>query len=209
MRKLKNLSGTKLIVFCAVFLTVIWSGKNLFAFGYETFARSTGKMETVTLSADDFQLIGVVKTDEGKYITTDGDPQLVLEQQMKISRITINSTFSVAPGEMVVYYAEKPGQPYSAAKRYWFYTDAASGNGYTASMPIKNLASIRIDPTTVAGNSMEIESIVLNSPKSFIEFFAVDFRTVFNLLVYSAIIATVITLIKETFSGFSFKGFKK
>ena len=76
-------------------------------------------------------------------------------------------------------------------------------------MDLKNLASIRIDPTTIAGNSMEIESIVLNSPKSFIEFFAVDFKNIFNLLVYSAIIATVITLINETFSGFSFKGFKK
>ena len=44
--------------------------------------------------------------------------------------------------------------------------------------------------------------------KSFAEFFKVDFRNIFNLLVYSAIMATVITLIKETFNGLSIKGFK-
>ena len=143
MRKLKNLQGSKLIIFCAVLLCVLWFGKNLFAFGYESFARSTGKMETVTLSADDFQLIGIVKTENGAYVTTDGDPQLILEKEMKVSRITLNSTFSVAPGETVVYYSEKDGQGYSAAKRYWFYPDASGYNSYTVSMPIKNLKSIR------------------------------------------------------------------
>jgi hypothetical protein len=128
---------------------------------------------------------------------------------MKVSRITLNSTFTVAPGEMVVYYSEKDGQGYSANKRYWFYPDASGDNSYTVSMPIKNLKSVRIDPTTIAGNAMEIESIVFNNPKSFVEFFKIDFKNIFNLLVYSAIMATVITLVKETFNGLSIKGLKK
>lgn len=201
MKKLKNLTGAKLIILCAAILCVLWLGKNMFAFGYETFARSAGKMETVTISADDFVLSGIVKRDDGSYITTDGDPQIILEKEMKISRITLNSTFSVSPGEMVVYYSEKEGQGYSAAKRYWFYTDASGENSYTAHMKTKNYKSIRIDPTALAGNIMQIESVVINSPKSFGEYFAVNFKNIFNLLVYSAVLATVITLVKETFGG--------
>ena len=200
IKKLKNLSGARLIALCAVLLCVLWLGKNLFAFGAETAARASGKMQTVTLSAEDFFLSGIAKTDSG-YITTDGDPQLILEGDMKISRITLNCTFSVTPGEMVVYYSEKDGQGYSSAKRYWFYADSENLDSYTASIPMKNLKSIRIDPTTVAGNTMTIDSIVLNSPKAIGEYFAISFKTVFNLLVYSCLLATVITLVRETFDG--------
>ncbi|MBP1550845.1 MAG: hypothetical protein J6C04_01050 [Oscillospiraceae bacterium] len=199
--KIKNLSGAKLIAFCAAVLCVLWLGKNAVAFGAETAARAGGKMETVTLSADDFELIGIVKAENGSYVTTDSDPQLVLNGDMKISRITLNCTFSVSPGEMVVYYSEKDGQGYSATKRYWFYPDSTNLSSYTAQMPMKNYKSIRIDPTTIAGNTMAIDSIVLNSPKSIGEHFAVSFKNIFNLLVYSCLIAAVITIVKETFDG--------
>ena len=63
--KLKNLNGAKLIAFCAAVLCVLWLGKNAVAFGAETAARAGGKMETVTLSADDFELIGIVKGRSG------------------------------------------------------------------------------------------------------------------------------------------------
>lgn len=201
IKKLKNLNGAKLIVFCAAVLCVLWFGKNAIAFGAETAARASGKMQTVTLSADDFDLIGIVKTENGSYVTTDSDPQLVLNGDMEISRITLNCTFTVSPGEMVVYYSQKDGQGYSATKRYWFYPDSTSLSSYTAQMQLDNYKSIRIDPTTVAGNTMEIESIVINGHKSLGEYFAVSFKNIFNLLVYSCLMATVITLAKETFDG--------
>lgn len=200
IKKLKNLNGAKLIAVCAALLCVLWFGKNLFAFGHETLLRATGKMETVTLSAEDFVLSGIEKTENG-YITTDWDPQLILEKDMKIARITLNCTFSVSPGEMVVYYTEKDGQGYSAAKRYWFYADSDSFARYTAQLPVKSYKSIRIDPTAIAGNAMTIDSIVLNRTKTFGEYFAVSFKNIFNLLVYSCLLATVITLAKETFDG--------
>lgn len=209
MKKLKNLNGIKLIAFCAAVLCVLWLGKNAAAVGYESFLRSTGKMETVTYTADDFELIGIVKTEDGQYLTTDGDPQLVMDIDMPVVRISMECTFSVSPGEMLVYYSEADGRVYSAGKRYWFYADSADKTLYTAQMPVKNLKSVRIDPTTVAANVMTIESITFNAPKAAGEFFKVEFKNIFNLMVYSALMATVVTLIKETFDGLFIKRSEK
>lgn len=209
MKKLKNLTGAKLIIFCAAVLCVLWLGKNVAAFGYESFLRSTGKMETVTYSADDFELIGIVKTEKGEYVTTDGDPQLVMDIDMPVARISMECTFTVDPGEMLVYYSEADGRVYSAGKRYWFYAGSDNKTLYTAQMPVKNLKSVRLDPTTIAGNTMTIENITFNGPKAIGEFFKVEFRDIFNLLVYSALLAAVITLAKETFDGLFTKRTRK
>ena len=209
MKKLKNLNGIKLVAFCAVLLCLLWLGKNAAVFGYESYLRSGGKMQTVTYSPDDFELIGIVKTENGEYKTTDGDPQLVMDIDMPVARISMECTFSVDPGEMLVYYSEADGRVYSAGKRYWFYAGEENKTLYTAQMPVKNLKSVRIDPTTVAANTMTIENITFNAPKSIGGFFKVEFKDIFNLMVYSAVIATVITLIKETFDGLFAKRSKK
>lgn len=199
MKKLKQLSGAKLILACAVVLCLVWLGKNLLGFGYEAVSRANGSMETFTLYADDFELIGIVKNEDGSYKSTDWDPQMVLVRDMKVARITIDGTFSISPGEMLAYYTQKEGQGFAAEKRYWFYADEGSDTAYTASMPLKNLKSVRIDPTTFAGNTMEINSITFNAPKSFVQYFAVDASHIFKLMVYSCLIGAAITMIKEFF----------
>ena len=65
IKKLKNLNGAKLILACALVMCAVWLGKNLFSYGYETVSRANGSLETFTLSADDFELVGIIKTEEG------------------------------------------------------------------------------------------------------------------------------------------------
>lgn len=199
IKKLKQLQGAKLIAVCALILCLVWLGKNLFAFGYEAVSRANGSMETFTLAADDFELVGIIKNDDGSYKSTDWDPQMVLVKDMKVCRITIDGTYKTAPGEILVYYTQKDGQGFAAEKRYWFYADENSTSTYTAEMPLKNLKSVRIDPTTFAGNTMEINSITFNAPKGFVQFFGLDGSHIFRLMVYSCLAAAVITMLREVF----------
>ena len=125
---------------------------------------------------------------------------MILVQDMKVCRITIDGTYKTAAGEILVYYTQKEGQGFAPTKRYWFYADENSTSTYTAEMPLMNLKSVRIDPTTFAGNTMEINSVTFNRPKAFMQFFSLDAGNIFSLIVYSCLGAAVITLLKEIFS---------
>ena len=199
MKKLSNLTGPKLVAAVAVIICVVWTAANLIGFANEAVSRSSGKMQTVTLSAQDFQLIGIKDAANGGLISTDADPQMVLECSTKMARITLNCTFAIEPGEMVVYYTQKAGQGFHPNKRYRFY--ATEDGSYTADMPLRHIETIRIDPTNIAANTMNVDSVVLNAPKSFGQFFAVDAGDIFNLILYSTLISALITLSKEIFGG--------
>lgn len=207
MKKIKNLAGIKLVLLCAVLLCLVWLGKNAITFGTESFLRATGRMQTVTLSAQDFELIGIKQLESGSFVSTDADPQMVGICGMPLARITLSCSFAVDPGEMMVYYTQSADQAFHPNKRYRFYAD---GNGsYTATMPLKKVDALRIDPTNLAANTMTIDSITLNAPKSFGQFFAVNAGDIFNLILYSTLISALITLLKEVFAGFGLKKFGK
>ncbi|MEG1049066.1 MAG: hypothetical protein RSE24_00840, partial [Oscillospiraceae bacterium] len=70
-------------------------------------------------------------------------------------------------------------------------------NRYEISFGAKKMKSIRIDPTTTAGNNMKITEITINAPKTLGSFFAVGYGDIFNLLVYSGIIAACLGFVKE------------
>lgn len=199
MKKIKNLSAIQLIALCMATISVLWICKNTVYFVME----KTGA-KTEVLSADDFELVGIIKDENGNYVSTDSDPQLILKKDMKIARVSIVGEFSVNPGEMVVYYTQKEGQGFAPHKRYWIYKESDS-NTYTASMPLKKLKSLRIDPTTFAGNTMQIKEIVLNKPKAFIEYFKPTFSDIFNLIVFSCVISSIICLLKDLFKSYDIK----
>ncbi len=199
IKKIKNLSAIQLIALCMAVISVFWILKNGISFAME---KSSAEIQV--LSADDFELVGIIKNENGEYISTDGDPQLILTKEMKVARISIVGQFSVTPGEMLVYYTQKDGQGFAPHKRYWFYKEDQS-NVYTASMPLKKLKSIRIDPTTFAGNTMTIEQIIINKPKNIIEYFKPTVRDIFNLIIYSCIISSIVYLLKDLFNGYKTK----
>lgn len=202
IKKLNKLSSFKILIITAFVIAVLWFCKSSFLLCAEQILRLSGRMETVTLTAEDFVLSGIVPAENGGYISTDGDPQMILESQMYISGISLNSTFSVKPGEMLVYYTQKEGQGFSAAKRYWFYADENSQTSYTADFgTVKKMKSIRIDPTTFAANNMSLESVTINPPKSILSFYKISFADIFKWGCFSALISGGILLLREIFNN--------
>lgn len=193
----KKLKGRQLLVCSVAFFVAIFFLRSFITFSIEGIARLTGKMETVVLSVEDFENVSLVGGENGKVLSTDADPQLILTRDMKVARISFKMETTIHPGEVIMYYATKEGQGFSPLKRNWFFLSTSGEDKYETSFRLKNIKALRIDPTTVAGNEMKISEIIFNEPKSVFQYFKVEFIDVFKLIVYSCILASVMMLVQE------------
>ncbi|MEG1801065.1 MAG: hypothetical protein RR273_03725 [Oscillospiraceae bacterium] len=194
---LAKASAVQLVAYSGVLLTVVFLINGLWGFAQESFLKSSGKLETVTLTVEDFEQVALQSTQDGGLVSTDGDCQLLLKREMLMSGVAFTAEYSVHPGEVTMYYTTKEGQGFSATKRYRFFPVSGQENRYEISFGAKKMKSIRIDPTTTAGNNMKITEITINAPKTLGSFFAVGYGDIFNLLVYSGIIAACLGFVKE------------
>ncbi|MEG0091784.1 MAG: hypothetical protein RSA20_08180 [Oscillospiraceae bacterium] len=194
---LEAATAVQLVGVSGAFLIAVFLAVGLWNFGRESVAHFTGGLTTLALTAEDFEQIALSKTEDGKLVSTDTDCQLLFSPQQKMSNVSFTAKYSVHPGEVTMYYTTKEGQGFSATKRYRFFKEPGEENRYSVSFGVKKIQDIRIDPTTAAGNEMEISEIVINAPKTLGSFFAVGYGDIFNLLVYSGIIAACLGFVKE------------
>lgn len=203
IKNFKNLKGKQLLAYSIVFFVTIFILRGLADFSIESVARLSGRMATFTVPISEFEKVALVEkipmneSEEGKLISTDSDPQLLLTQDIKASRISFKAEFSVHPGEITMYYTTKDGQGFASTKRYWFFPSQKDVDLYETSFSLKNIKSLRLDPTTEAGNEIKISEVTFNSPKSFLAFFAVGYSEIFHLLVHSSILASLLALVQE------------
>ena len=176
-------------------LTAAFILSGLFAFVSETAARKSGDMYNHTLNASDFTWNGI-KTKDGVVITTDNDPQMLLESPMKFTSLRFYMESSIYPGEMVVYYTEPGDTGFSVQKRLWI-VPTDQPNWYVLETPMKTVTALRIDPTMYAGNILEFGEFIFNEEKAFLDYFAVSYGDFFNLIVYTGIISSVLKFLQE------------
>ena len=133
---------------------------------------------------------------EGVIITTDNDPQMILDGEQKFSSLRFYMESTVYPGEMVIYYTEKGDAGFSVQKRLWIVPDSQM-NWYIVKTPMKSVTSLRIDPTMYAGNILEFGDFIFNEEKSLGEYFTVSYGDIFNLVIYTGIISSVLKFLQE------------
>ncbi|MBP0980188.1 MAG: hypothetical protein J6Q18_01350 [Oscillospiraceae bacterium] len=195
VNRLKNISSRAIIIGTALMLTAAFILSGLFAFVSETAARKSGDMYNHTLNASDFTWNGI-KTKDGVVITTDNDPQMLLEAPMKFTSLRFYMESSIYPGEMVVYYTEPGDTGFSVQKRLWI-VPTDQPNWYVLETPMKTVTALRIDPTMYAGNILEFGEFIFNEEKAFLDYFAVSYGDFFNLIVYTGIISSVLKFLQE------------
>ena len=83
--KIKKISSPAIIVFTALLLVGLFVAKGLLGFVTEVSARKNGSLGQYTLSATDFHWNGIAEK-EGQIITTDNDPQMILEESKMIQK---------------------------------------------------------------------------------------------------------------------------
>ena len=193
--KIKKISSFHIILFTAIMLIALFAARGVAYFAIESSAVKNGSLENYTLSAEDFVWNGV-RNKDGVIITTDNDPQLLLETQQAFTSVEFYMESSLYPGEMVVYYTEPGDEGFSPRKRLWI-TPSDQQNWYVVETGMKNITSLRIDPTMYAGNVLTFGDFVFNTEKSIGDYFAVSYGDVYNLIIYTGIISSVLKFLQE------------
>ncbi len=203
INKFKNLSSLKIIVFSIIFFVLLFLFNCTFRLSIESYHRYISKeLNTITLSADDV-VKNSIKEHEGQLLSSDDDPQFIInfmdivgEEKVLVSDISINITYSTYPGEITLYYAQNEAFGFSNHNREWF--SPIGQDVYTVQLSfLKNIYTLRIDPTMYAGNYMNLESIVLNSPKSILDYYNISASNIYQLLIFSLFLSAFLKLLQE------------
>ena len=193
--KIKNISSRMIIVGTALVLIAGFLAQCLYGFVMESSAVKNGSLENYTLTSTDFQLEGI-RVKNGQVITTDNDPQMLFEKAQKFTSLTFYMESSIYPGEMVIYYTEPGDAGFSVQKRLWVVPTDQLG-WYTVETSMKNVTALRVDPTMYAGNVLTFGDFIFNREKTLGDYFAVSYSDVFNLIIYTGIISSVLKFLQE------------
>ncbi len=167
----QKLTPLKIVALSGVFIIALFLLASLTVFLIEAFYTSTGQMEQMILTADDFELYAIEKEDES-YVSINEDSRITLNKDIIVKNVSMEISYAIDPGEVTLYYADTGQEAFSETKRIWFTLDE-NGN-YTAEFNLaKRVDSLRLDPTIYGGNIMEIGEITINTPKSFVQYFSI------------------------------------
>ena len=196
IKKLEKIKSWHIFAFSASILILIFLANGFYNYFTESTARKDGTLATFTLTADDFELKGVEKTSEG-YKTTDHDGQIIREETFKFSSVKFTMTYTVEPGEIVLYYRTGDDKNFSEQKRLWAQPVDDEENRYIVTMPVKEVTAIRLDPSMFAGNDLTFGDFVFNTEKSFGDYFDISYSRVFDLILYTAVISACLKYAQE------------
>lgn len=196
-KKTKKITSKKIIGFTAIVLIILFFVNGMMKFITESVARKNGSLIEKRLTVEDFSCDGMKQLEDGKWQATDNDPKMIIEEKQKITSIYFYMKSSMFPGEMTMYYTQEGDAGFSERKRIWATPVQGEENWYCIDMNMKNVTSIRIDPTMYRGNIMEFGDFIFNEETSFVDYFDISYGTVFNFIVYTGLISSVLKFLVE------------
>lgn len=199
IKKIEKISFAALLFAVFTVTALIFGAKGCLGYYKENSARRNGSLSTLALQRQDFQLCSLVEKDGGLR-ATDGDPQMHFELNGVFTGIAIKADYAVYPGDIILYYTEVRGADYSSAKMIYVSQDKEDPQLYTGRLPATQVASIRLDPTTIAGNLIDIDSVVINPPLSLADYLSVTPYHLLMWVVYSLLLAAILRFVQEFFT---------
>lgn len=188
------------VAFTALLLIALYIVKGLYLWAARGSYSKGGSLVYGEYTVSDFDWSSMVEKDGG-LISTDDDPQFIMDYKGRVSTVSFYMESEFYPGEMVIYYTEKAGDPFSSQKRVWIRPVQGRENIYVADLGLRYVEKLRIDPTMYGGNVMTFGSFVFNRNKSLWEYFSVSYGDVFNLIVYTGFVSGLLKLLAEILSG--------
>lgn len=157
-------------------------------------AYSNGTLAHAELSVDDFELREMVETEDGMLVATGGDPQmLLLDKERRVENVYMEVGYSLPHRQQMALWTPA-GADYDI--RALAYAKDQDG-GTVFWLPAAGGQSLRIDPTSVPGNVMEIRRIEINRPRPFYAFFIFTPDEWLLLGVLPALAASGIELLRQ------------
>ena len=150
----------------------------------------------ITLQTSDFEINSMVEIENG-YVSTDSDPQFVLNGEIKCYYLTFKLKSSLCPGRISVFYTTAPGEDYNPKKMVRAVPVDGEENVYGCKVSDKTIYSLRIDPTVSRGNLMEISDFTLNRNMALGLCLKPEASDWLNIIVISAMLAGVAEILKN------------
>lgn len=197
LEKIKNLKTRQIISVTAISLIMIFLLNGIYNFISETVSRKNGTLEEKVLTVEDFTQYSMKQTEDGKLVSTDNDPQFINENIGKITSVKFYMETSMFPGEITLYYTEDGDSAFSERKRVWATPVQGEENWYFIDLRMKSVKSIRIDPTMYGGNIMSFGDFIFNQQTDFMNYFSISYGTVFDFIVYTGLISSIVKFIVE------------
>lgn len=117
----------------------LWVLYALFCAGWDALGFATGRLHTQTLALADVPMQDIALSGDG-WVTTDGDPQLLLDLDQDVRSVTLAVD---APASGFEGYYGRPGQDPSLRRRVW--ADETADGQVRLVFPLGG-GSVRIDP---------------------------------------------------------------
>lgn len=193
---------------CYLVAVALWLVLGAVHWGSDALARSAGTMYEADIPVTEWQLAGL--TDAGStaesavLTTTDGDPQLILEDVsgMVVRTLSYTVTFEGDAREMCLYYTTKVGEDYSQDRRVF---PQALGDGrYLYTLPRTTIVALRLDPCSPDENktvqmTFAPGTITLNAADSLPaawQYFVPSWYQAFCLVLYPALAAAALSWLR-------------
>lgn len=199
---------------CYLLAAVCWLVLGAVHAGGDALARGAGTMYEAEIPVSDWQLVGLTQTAatpetavlEGSVTltTTDGDPQMILEDvsDRTVRTVSYAVEFEGDAREMCLYYTTKVGEDYSQDRRVF---PQSLGDGrYLYTLPRTPIVALRLDPCSpdankTVGLTFRPASITLNGadtlPAAW-EYFVPSWYQAFCLVLYPELAAAALSWLR-------------
>lgn len=208
---------------CYILAIAAWLVLGAFHAGSDALAKAQGRMAEQTLPVESWQLVGLQPADTQTsetaltLTTTDGDPQMILEdvsgQVVRTLSYTVN--FDGDAREMCLYYTTKVGEDYSQDRRVF---PQSLGNGqYLYTLPRTSITALRLDPCSPDENktvalTFAPATLTLNAastlPKWW-QYLVPTWYQAFCLILYPALCASAVAWVRSLVPFLERKGTKR
>ena len=197
---------------CYILALAAWLVLGAVHAGSDAVAKAQGRMTEQAIPVQDWQLVGLetadMETDVITLTTTNGDPQMILEDVsgQVVRTLSYTVTFDGDAREMCLYYTTKVGEDYSQDRRVF---PQSLGNGrYLYTLPRTSIAALRLDPCSPDENktvdlTFAPAALTLNAAETlpaWWQYFIPTWYQLFCLILYPALCASGASLICSFFA---------
>ena len=199
---------------CYLLALAAWLAVGAVHAGGDALARGSGALYEQAVPLADWQLVGLAQADATPetaalqeavtLTTTDGDPQMILEDvsDRTVRTLSYTVTFAGDAREMCLYYTTAAGQDYSQDRRV--FPRALGGGRYLYTLPRTPIVALRLDPCSPDANkTVELTfspaAITLNGADTLPavwQYFVPTWHQAFCLALYPALAAAALSWLR-------------
>lgn len=198
---------------CYLVAVALWLVLGAVHWGSDALARSAGTMYETDIPVSDWKLAGLTETaatpESAALTTTDGDPQMILEDvsDMVVRTVSYTVEFDGDAREMCLYYTTKVGEDYSQDRRV--FPESLGDGRYLYTLPRTSIVALRLDPCSpdankTVGLTFTPGTISLNAPETLPavwQYFVPTWYQAFCLVLYPALAAAALSWLRALVSA--------